>query len=714
MERKIRRGTLKQLVQDFQTGDVKFMDAPAPTVGSNSIVVETRKSLVSVGTEKMLVQFGKASLINKAKQQPEKVRQVLQKIKTDGLLTTINAVRSKLAEPIPLGYSNVGVVIETGSNVTELKVGDRVLCAAPHSEVVRVPKNLSIKIPDNVDDESATFTVVGSIALQGIRLLNPELGETVVVIGLGLIGQMAVQLLVANGCNVIGIDIDPNKVELAEAAGAKGVLGRPNESYLDTINALSKNRGVDGVLLTASTKSNEPLVNAAKMCRTRGRIVLVGVVPIEVDRNLFYEKELSFSVSSSYGPGRYDDNYEAKGFDYPIGYVRWTSQRNFEAVLDMMSSGKLNIKTLISEKVDFADAPNAYNRLLSGQSLGVIFEYSQYEEKLSKKIVNSERTSKNTGCVVGFAGVGNFAKMVLLPALKKTGAEMHTVASTGGLDGAKAAGKFGFSNTVSNYSDILQNKEINTIFAATRSDSHASLVTACLSNNKNVFVEKPLALTMQEIEDVETAYANSDAIVMVGFNRRFSPFAVKMKEAMISRKEPAAIIMTINAGQLPSNHWVFDPLVGGGRIIQEGCHFIDLARFLADSPIEGVQTFCTKGHSHTDHDKATISLRFKDGSTAAIHYLGNGSKSFPKERIEAFYEGKVLVLDNFKSMKGYGVSLNKSSMKQDKGHESEVELFVKAVENGTAAPIPFDQIIEVSKATWLAMESSNTGEYYLL
>lgn len=705
---------MKQLVQDFKTGEVRFLDTPAPKEGANSVIVEVHKSLVSAGTEKMLVEFGRASLFNKARKQPEKVQQVLQKIKTDGLLTTIDAVRSKLAEPIPLGYSCVGEVVRVGANVTEFNPGDMVLCAGPHSEVVRVSKNLCVKVPENVNPEAAAFTVVGSIALQGMRLMQPELGESVAVIGLGLIGQIAVQLLAANGCRVIGIDIDPVKVEMAKRYGAVGCLARSEESYLESVNAFSKGRGVDGVLLTASAKNNEPLVNAAKMCRTRGRIVLVGVVPIDVPRALFYEKELSFTVSSSYGPGRYDDDYESKGFDYPLGYVRWTAQRNFEAVLDMMSASRLDTLGLVTERIPFAEAPDAYSRLLEGQSLGVIFEYEKYDGKLERVIENRNHAAEQKGCVAGFAGVGNFAKMVLMPALARTEAKLHTVASTGGLDGAKAAESFGFDFSASEYESILENPDINTVFIATRSDSHAGLVCEALKIDKNVFVEKPLALSLDEISEIERVYENSKGILMVGFNRRFSPFSEKMRDVMSSRKEPVNIIMTINAGQLPENHWVFDPLVGGGRIIQEGCHFIDLARFLVGAPIDGVQMFTTKGHTHTDHDKGMINLRFKDGSAATVHYLGNGSKSFPKERIEAFYEGKVLVLDNFKSLKGFGVNASKSAMKQDKGHTCEVELFVKAVEDGTSSPISFEQIIEVSKATCLAMQSFESGLYLKL
>jgi len=702
---------MRQLVQNLKTGEIELIEVPTPVVSSNTVLIKSRCSLISVGTERMLVEFGKASLLEKARSQPERVKEVLQKIKTDGLLTTIDAVMARLDEPLPLGYSNVGIVVDIGKNVEGFSIGDRVVSNGSHSEVVNVSKNLVAKIPDNVDDENAVFTVLGSIALEGIRLLSPTLGEYIAVIGLGLIGQLAVQLLIASGCKVLGIDIDEGRVKLAESFGAEGLTIKPGVSPVEGALAFSRGRGVDGVIITASTKSNEPIEYSADMCRKRGRIVLIGVTKIDIPRDKFYKKELSFQVSCSYGPGRYDRLYEEKGIDYPFEYVRWTAKRNFEAVLDMMSMGKIDVKPLITHRFSFNDAVEAYNVLLKEKPLGVILRYEDKDFKAVRLIELNKRSSTlipSKPCI-GLLGVGNFAKMVLLPAIKKTKARLKFIASSGGVSGAYAGRKFGFEFVTSDYNKVLEDEEINTIFIATRHSSHASLVIEALKRGKNVYVEKPLALNVDELKDIISAYKDSDRVLMVGFNRRFSPFIRRLKEVISSRKDPLCINIMVNAGMIPFDNWVYDPEIGGGRIVGEACHFIDLSRFIVGSRIVEVYAITTKGHSGSDEDKMVINLKFEDGSIGTINYFANGSKTYPKERVEVFNEGKILVIDNFKSLIGYGVNCRLKSLRQNKGHEKEVEEFIKAVSDGRESPIPFEELVEVTLASFSAVKSATLG-----
>jgi predicted dehydrogenase len=702
---------MRQLVQNLKTGEIELIEVPTPVVSSSTVLIKSRCSLISVGTERMLVEFGKASLLEKARSQPERVKEVLQKIKTDGLLTTIDAVMARLDEPLPLGYSNVGIVVDIGKNVEGFSIGDRVVSNGSHSEVVNVSKNLVAKIPDNVDDENAVFTVLGSIALEGIRLLSPTLGEYIAVIGLGLIGQLAVQLLIASGCKVLGIDIDEGRVKLAESFGAEGLTIKPGVSPVEGALAFSRGRGVDGVIITASTKSNEPIEYSADMCRKRGRIVLIGVTKIDIPRDKFYKKELSFQVSCSYGPGRYDRLYEEKGIDYPFEYVRWTAKRNFEAVLDMMSMGKIDVKPLITHRFSFNDAVEAYNVLLKEKPLGVILQYEDKDFKAVRLIELNKRplTLTPSKPCIGLLGVGNFAKMVLLPAIKKTKARLKFIASSGGVSGAYAGRKFGFEFVTSDYNKVLEDEEINTIFIATRHSSHASLVIEALKKGKNVYVEKPLALNVGELKDIISAYKDSDRVLMAGFNRRFSPFVRRLKEVISSRKDPLCINIMVNAGMIPFDNWVYDPEIGGGRIVGEACHFIDLSRFIVGSRIVEVYAITTKGHSGSDEDKMVINLKFEDGSIGTINYFANGSKTYPKERVEVFNEGKILVIDNFKSLIGYGVNCRLKSLRQNKGHEKEVEEFIKAVSDGRESPIPFEELVEVTLASFSAVKSATLG-----
>ncbi|MCU4425356.1 bi-domain-containing oxidoreductase [Acinetobacter sp. WU_MDCI_Abxb74] len=701
---------MKQILQDMANGGTTVTEAPVPQCSKGHLLISTTTSLISAGTERMLVGFGKASLIDKARQQPEKVKMVLEKVQTDGLLTTYDAVKSKLAQPLALGYCNVGLVQEVGAGVDGFQVGDRVVSNGPHADMVKVPKNLCAKIPDNVDDESASFAVVASIGLQGIRLAQPTLGESFVVTGAGLIGLLTIQMLRANGCRVLAIDFDQSKLELAKKFGAEVCNPGKGEDPVAAGLAFSRGVGVDGVIITASTKVSDPVIQAARMSRKRGRIILVGVTGLELNRADFYEKELSFQVSCSYGPGRYDAEYEDKGNDYPVGFVRWTEQRNFIAVLDMLAAGTLNVEPLITQRFQFEDAPKAYDALTEDKSgLGLLLKYtSPVESRLEKRVVLRPISIEPKNAVVGFIGAGNYASRILIPAFKKASSQLHTIVTSGGINGVIHGEKTGFSEASTDIEGLLNNKDINTVAIATRHNSHAYFVEKVLSSGKNVFVEKPLALTYEEIEKVEAVYnhnihSNQYARVMVGFNRRFSPQVQKMKALLNTVKEPKSFIMTMNAGAIPADHWTQDNAVGGGRIIGEACHFIDLMRFLAGSKIVSVQA---RRMGETDavqvlEDKASITLGFEDGSFGTIFYLANGASNFPKERVEVFTAGRVLQLDNFRKLKAFGwPGFNKMNLwRQDKGQDACAAAFVESIRNGKETPIPADEIFEVARVT---------------
>lgn len=701
---------MKQILQDMANGGTTVTEAPVPQSSKGHLLISTTTSLISAGTERMLVGFGKASLIDKARQQPEKVKMVLEKVQTDGLLTTYDAVKSKLAQPLALGYCNVGIVHEVGANVDDFQVGDRVVSNGPHADMVKVPKNLCAKIPDNVSDESASFAVVASIGLQGIRLAQPTLGESFVVTGAGLIGLLTIQMLRANGCRVLAIDFDQSKLDLAKQFGAEICNPGKGEDPVAVGLAFSRGAGVDGVIITASTKVSDPVIQAARMSRKRGRIILVGVTGLELNRADFYEKELSFQVSCSYGPGRYDTEYEDKGNDYPLGFVRWTEQRNFVAVLDMMAAGTLNVEPLITQRFEFEDAPKAYDALTEDKSgLGLLLKYnSPVETRLEKRVVLRPISIEAKNAVVGFIGAGNYASRVLIPAFKKASSQLHTIVTSGGINGVIHGEKTGFAEASTDLDGLLNNKDINTVAIATRHNSHAYFVERVLSAGKNVFVEKPLALTVEEIEKIETVYNqniqnNQYARVMVGFNRRFSPQVQKMKTLLDTVKEPKSFIMTMNAGAIPADHWTQDNAVGGGRIIGEACHFIDLMRFLAGSKIVSIQA---RRMGETDavqvlEDKASITLGFEDGSFGTIFYLANGASSFPKERVEVFTAGRVLQLDNFRKLKAFGwPGFSKMNLwRQDKGQDACAAVFVDSIRDGKEAPIPADEIFEVARVT---------------
>lgn len=695
---------MKQILQSLKTGKVQIADIPTPNVVPGSLLIKTSKTLISSGTEKMLIEFGKAGWFQKARQQPDKVKSVLNKIITDGLKPTFETVMNKLDQPLPLGYCNVGIVDRLGYGVTNFNQGDRVVSNGKHAEVVSVPINLCAKVPDTVTDEEASFTVLGSVALQGIRLTKPTLGEAIAVIGLGLVGLMTVQLLRANGCRVLGLDFDQHKLSLAKKFGAE-VADLSKENPLAVADFFSRGIGVDAAIITASTSSNEPIHQAAQMCRQRGRIVLVGVSGLNISREDFYKKELTFQVSSSYGPGRYDPNYEEKGQDYPVGFVRWTEQRNFQAVLDMMAIGSLNVKPLISHRFDIAKAETAYETISRGKSsLGILLTYpgiqiSNETIKISlpnkDDIKNSNRKNLTNKVKVSFMGAGNYATSVLIQAFKDAGADLMSISSKTGVSGIHAGRKYGFRETTTDSSSLLNDDTIDAVVISTRHNSHGELVIKSLKAGKDVFVEKPLCLTLDELQKIEGAYSSSN-ILMVGFNRRFSPQIQKMKSLLDDVNDPKAIVMTINAGKIDKEHWTQDLKVGGGRIIGEACHFIDLLRFLVGKIITNYQI---QYMNSLTKDTATIKLSFQDGSIGTIHYFSNGSKSLSKERLEVFSRGGILQLDNYKKLIGFDwPGFNKMNLwQQNKGQKVCAKAFIDSVSKGYKSPIPIEEIFEVSK-----------------
>lgn len=692
---------MKQILQNIANGETSLAEVPCPQCKPGNIMIKTHKSLLSIGTEKMLINFGKAGWIEKARSQPDKVKMVLDKVKTDGISATYDAIKSKLDQPIPLGYCNVGTVLK--DNDAGLKVGTRVVSNGNHAEVVRVPKNLVVEIPEEVDDESASFTVLGAIALQGIRLINPTIGEKVVVTGLGLIGLIAVQILKANGCNVLGIDYDSQKCELAKRFGAQVVNLSKGEDPLTASNSFSRNRGVDAVLITASSRSNDIMSQAATMCRKRGRIVLVGVVGLELNRADFYEKEISFQVSCSYGPGRYDKNYEDHGNDYPLGFVRWTEQRNFEAILDLIATGSLDVKSLISHKFSIEDAISAYNKLDDPSALGILLEYHlDNKDDLTKNTIaltTAIDTPKGKGNIA-FIGAGNYASRILIPAFKKAGANFTSIITSGGISAIHHGNKNGFTNASTDLDSALDDTT-DAVIIATQHNQHAEQAILALQKGKHVFVEKPLALTLEELKKIKQAQKNSNRMVMVGFNRRFSPQVQKMKALLNSKAMPKTFIMTINSGEIPVDHWTQDTKIGGGRILGEACHFIDLMRFLTGSNIKNFTSMKMGKNQYYEitEDKAIINLQFEDGSVGSINYFSNGSKSYPKERIEVFCDNAVLQLDNFRKLTGFGWNNFKKMnlWTQDKGQENCSKAFLQAIKTGTPNPIPQNEIYEVAK-----------------
>jgi predicted dehydrogenase/threonine dehydrogenase-like Zn-dependent dehydrogenase len=703
---------MKQLIQDLRTGETRLEDVPVPTCGRGQVLIQTRRSLVSMGTERMLVEFGRGSMLAKAWQQPDRVRDVLNKVRTDGLLPTLTAVRRKLDQPIPLGYCNVGTILAVGEDSLDLRVGDRVVSNGPHAEVVCVPRNLVAPVPDEVSDEDATFAVIGSVGLHAVHLLEPTLGETIVVIGLGLVGLLTADLLRINGCRVIGIEPDVIKRQLAERRGIKTI----DPYAIDparAVLALTNGVGTDGVIVATSTQSDQVLSQAAQMSRQRGRIVLVGTAGLTLNRTDFYHKELSFQVSCSYGPGRYDEAYEQQGVDYPLPYVRWTANRNFQAVLGFIQTRQLDVASLISAVVPLENYRDIYERIGQRKQpkdtvIAMLLTYPESVDRATVLSVREGRPSAGAG-VVGVIGAGNFSAAVLVPALKKAGADLRMIASQSGLSATLLARKFDIPYSTSDHEQILNDPAIDLCVIATRHNSHARLVIGAMQAGKHVFVEKPLAITDAELAAVITTQQATGRLVMVGFNRRFAPLVEKMKALLggpQSREIPMNIVATMNAGSVPDTSWVHDRFVGGGRILGEACHYVDLITFLTGSRVHSVCLNAMGKKPTETTDSGSLLLRYENGSTGVVNYFANGNKAYAKERVEVYSLERTLVLDNFRTLTGYGFSrFTKQSGRQDKGHRAQMQRLLTQLKAGGEPLIPFAELVNSTQTMLAALQS---------
>lgn len=702
---------MKQLIQSFKTGELGLFDVPAPVCEINGALVQTTVSLVSAGTEKMLVDFAKKSMLAKAKDRPDLVKQVIDKMKKEGVRNTLEKVFTKLDTPIPLGYSLAGRVVEVGSELSGLNIGDRVACGgagyANHAEINYVPKNLMVKIPDGVDDIDASFVTVGAIALQGVRQTSPLLGEKVAVMGLGLLGQLTVQLLKANGCKVIGSDIDPDKMALAKKLGCDEVCHAGE--LISKANEFTNGYGVDAVIIAASTSSNQPITDAAEISRMRGRVVLVGMVGMDVPRNTYYKKELEIKLSMAYGPGRYDPEYEEKGIDYPYDLVRFTEQRNFEAFLGLIQEGKITPKELITHSYDFDDAMSAYDLLegrIKEKYLGIVLNYKRDIKLENEKIVQrSEKKISNDKVNIGLIGAGNFTKSVILPNIQKVGDfEFVGLCTATGVSAQGTGKKYDFKYITTDSEEIFKNSEINSVFITTRHNDHASKVLKAIESKKHCFVEKPLCIYEEELEVIKEAYTG-ETIVQVGFNRRFSPMIEKMKKFISGQ---ISVNYRINAGIIPKNVWIQDRTIGGGRIIGEVCHFIDTCSYLIGSEVKSVfaTTIQKSDQSIPDEDNVNIVLNYVNGSTATISYYAYGDNSMPKEYIEVFSSGLSMQMNDFRELtifKG-GKSSKEKSANQDKGFVNEFKAFKEAVKSGNET-IDMKSIYNTTKTTFKILES---------
>jgi len=751
---------MKQILQSYKTGELWLAEVPAPACRPGGIVMRNTASFVSAGTERMLVDFARKNLVGKALSMPDQVKKVVRKIKAEGLFSTLEKVRAKLDQPIPLGYSCSGLIEEIGQGISGLAVGDRVACGgagyANHAEFNHVPKNLVVRTPDAVSDEDASCTTVGSIALQGVRQCDVRVGEVVCVLGLGLLGLLAVQILKASGTRVIGFDPDISKTKLALEMGADRVTedsGRVSEIS----RGMTDGNGVDAVLITAATRSGEPVALAGDLCRTRGKVVVTGMVGMDIPREQYYKKELDFKLSLSYGPGRHDPSYEEKGIDYPYGYVRWTEQRNMLAFLDLVAEGKVTPSKLVTHRFDFDNALDAYELMLGKKEpyLGIVLKYNpqitqitqiiqkekdelatdSHRQTQTKIIAKPSTMSHEPSAIsIGFIGAGNFARGVLLPQLRKLdGLRLKGICTTIGMNAAEIGKKEGFEFATTDYRRILEDPDINTLFIATRHDTHARFVCEALQAGKHVFVEKPLCLNLNELVEIQAAHGSwlmahgkkdegdevksayqlsaiSHQLLLVGFNRRFSPLIQKMKE--IVQEKPMAITYRINAGVIPRDSWIQDLETGGGRIAGEVCHFIDTSAYLTGSLPKSVYAACVRKEDQSipDEDNVMVVIHFRNGSTAGIHYMAYGNEQVPKEYIEVFCRDILIQMNDFRTLTIYRGNGKESvkKRKQDKGFENELRAFTNAINSGEP-PIPFDSLYQTTQATFAVRDSLRTG-----
>jgi len=718
---------VKQLIQSYKTGRMNLEEVPRPTAAIGTVLVETRASIISAGTEKMIVELARKSLLSKARARPDLVRKVIDIAKKEGIGSALQKVLGKLGNPMPLGYSCAGIIRQVGEGVDGLVVDEAVACGganyATHAEYNLVPRNLCIAIPSGKEGgtlpfEEAAFAAIGAIALQGVRQAALSLGESVCIIGLGLLGQLTVQLSKANGCRVIGCDIDAGRVELAKRMGA-------DEACLtDELERLSKRftRGIgaDAVIITASAKGSELVALAGELSRMKGRVVAVGLVGLDVPRDIYYKKELDLRLSMSYGPGRYDVDYEERGHDYPLPYVRWTEQRNMEAFLELVAAGVVDVRSLITHRYPFAEALSVYEMITGGQepSLGIILQYDGCAEP-PQIVLNRKTTEKACAVNLGVIGAGNFARGIMLPRLRNnSNVSLQAVMTARGTT-AKAVGeKFGFAYCTGSIDALLADNNINAVMIATRHDMHSSLAQKALEAGKHVFVEKPLCLTEPQLTEIVRACSSLSAhnsslpLLTVGFNRRFSPFVRRLREDLVGRTGPVVASYRVNAGFIPKDSWVQDRKEGGGRIIGEMCHFIDTLRFLVGVPVRSVQaaSIQTDDARQTNRDSVSVTLTYGDGSLSNIFYYALGSNEFPKERLDLACDGRNIGLDDYCSMETYGGrKKHRMSGKQDKGFDAEIEAFVEAILKGGSSPIPFAEIVETTLVTFAIHDALDTG-----
>jgi predicted dehydrogenase/threonine dehydrogenase-like Zn-dependent dehydrogenase len=707
---------MKQVLQNRKTGKPFVGEVPVPALQRGRVLVRTVASLISAGTERASVELVSKGLLQEARQRPDLVKAVIAKVKSEGLLNTFTSVRNKMAASQSLGYSAAGIVVEVAEDVTEFHIGDRVACAgvgfASHAEVLSVPKNLCVHLPGQVSFEAGAFGTLGAIALQGVRLAEPTLGESVVVIGLGLVGQLTVQLLKANGCRVFGLDLDPARVALAMELGAdRAVVSR--EEAAAEIDKWTRGRGADAVLITAATDSNQPVELAARVSRLKGRVIVVGMTGLDIPRQPFFSRELKLVISMSYGPGRYDPDYEERGHDYPLPYVRWTEKRNIESFLELIDDGRINVEKLTTHRFSIEEAERAYE-LISGEAtepyLGVVLNYDPDREIIRRVPLSSAPVRRAEKSIrVGVIGAGGYVPAMLLPHFKSEGVEFRSIATASGVSAHDVGKRFGFAHAVSSADEVLDDPEINLVVIGTRHDSHGDLARKALERNKHVFVEKPLALDDDQLDQVLEATANSTGHLMVGFNRRFSPLARQAKDFFAERGTPLSILYRVNAGRIPKEHWTQDPIEGGGRIVGEVCHFVDLMQFLTGSPPVSVfaESVSAKADKSVDADSVFINLRFADGSNGCIAYLAEGDKSLPKERVEIFGASRTFVLDDYhRATLHKNGSENQVMLKaQDKGQQAQVHQICASVLQGTEAPINVDELAATTRTTFRILDS---------
>jgi predicted dehydrogenase/threonine dehydrogenase-like Zn-dependent dehydrogenase len=717
---------MRQVVQNFRSGELRIKDVPEPGVRSSGLLVANLCSLISAGTEKSTVNVAKKNLLGKAMERPEMVRKVIDKALKDGVADTMKMVFQRLDSPVALGYSCAGVVLDVGHRVRGFNVGDRVACAgqnyASHAEVVSVPRNLCVRIPDGVDYEDASYVTLGAIALQGVRQAEPRLGETVAVIGLGLLGQLVVQMLRANGCRVLATDIAADKLAMARSFGADSAV-LPAE-LADAALALTGGHGVDSVIIAASTRENSPVESAAQICRRKGRVVVLGAVGMDLPREPFYLKELELRLSTSYGPGRYDPEYEEKGHDYPYGYVRWTEARNMEAFLWLVREGKVNCKALTSHRFTIEQGEAAYQLMLAGTEpyLGIILSYPGAEARIARAtpapMAAPAVAALAQGVGLGLIGAGNHVRDMLLPHLQgRAGVELRWICSGTGINANALGERYGIASRTTSYRDVLADPAVNAVLIGTRHDSHARMVVAALEAGKHVFVEKPLCLTGEELDAIASAYAPRAGAqrLMVGFNRRYSPHGAKAREFFAGRHEPLVMVYRVNAGAIPREHWVQDPEAGGGRIVGEGCHFLDFMQFVCGARVTSVRGHAIARHSSgITEDQCVLGFGFADGSVGTLVYAAGGDKALAKERFEAFGAGRSLVMDDFLVTDLYsgGTQRRFKPGKRDKGFAAEMQQFCREAGEGAAASMDFEDIVAVSRACILAVRSLQTGEEY--